>query len=201
MWNRFNRILCLVIIILSGCVYCFYTRSERIKKERDNYKGNTHSLLSDIKRIRVDSMTMAADVKVLKLTLDEYKEYRADDLETIKKMKVQIKSLQVAANHKLEVNAPIDTQLKDTVLLRDTVFEQVKMVDVNTLYLRIKGIIDNNQLTGRISLPVTLQQSVWIEYKHRFLWWKWGTKAIHQTIYSDNPHVEIKYSEYIQIIK
>jgi hypothetical protein len=50
-------------------------------------------------------------------------------------------------------------------------------------------------------LPVNLLQAVWVEPKHKFLWWRWGTKAIHQSISSDNPYVEIKYSEVMEIRK
>lgn len=201
MLNKITSLLLIIVVVLGITTYGLYVRSNRLQKERDTYKQNTYSLLSDFKRIQIDSTTMAADTKVLKLTLDEYKQYRAEDLETIKKMKAQIKSLQVAAKHELEVNAPISANLRDTLILRDTTTIKIKTIEVNTPHLQINGIIDNNQLTGRIYLPVNLHQSVWVEHKHRFLWWKWGVKAVHQTISSDNPHVQIKYSEYIQISK
>jgi hypothetical protein len=72
---------------------------------------------------------------------------------------------------------------------------------MDTPYLQLSGTIEDNRLSGKIHLPVTLQQAVWIEHKYRFLWWRWGTKAVHQTVSSDNPYVEIKYSEVIEIRK
>jgi hypothetical protein len=72
---------------------------------------------------------------------------------------------------------------------------------MDTPYLQLCGTIENNHLSGKIYLPVTLQQAIWIEPKHRFLWWRWGTKALHQTVSSDNPYVEIRYSEVIEIRK
>jgi hypothetical protein len=63
-----------------------------------------------------------------------------------------------------------------------------------------EAIITHDTLKGDIRLPVTLQQTVWVEYKRKCLFWK-KVKAIHQTISSDNPYVDIKYSEYIQIDK
>jgi hypothetical protein len=38
--------------------------------------------------------------------------------------------------------------------------------------------------------PVEVEDK-WYTYwlENRFLWWRWGVKAIHQTISSDNPHV------------
>ena len=44
-------------------------------------------LLSDLKRIQVDSATMAVDVKSLRLTVDEYKRFRAKDAGPLKREK------------------------------------------------------------------------------------------------------------------
>lgn len=55
-------------------------------------------------------------------------------------------------------------------------------------------LFDNDELE-----PVMLRQAVWVEYKG---WWFWKrVKAVHQTISSDNPYAEIRYSEYICIRK
>lgn len=36
-------------------------------------------------------------------------------------------------------------------------------------------------------------------YKHRFLWWRWGTKGYQVHHVNFNPHVDIKYDQYIMI--
>lgn len=190
--------------IIIACILSIIILSERIKTvtdERDRHKQNTNAVMSDVKRMQIDSTTMALDVRVLRLTLDEYRTYRADDLEEIKKLNVQVKSLKAVAKHNIEVNADIKAELKDTVIVRDTITRVMKAVKMETPYLKVNGIIENNQLIGNVTLPVTLHQAVWVEHKHRFLWWKWGVKAIHQTISSDNPHVQISYSEIIEIQK
>lgn len=156
-------------------------------------------MLSDLKRIQVDSTTMALDAGSLRLTLDEYKQYRAKDAAFIEKLGIEIKRLKAVAKHEIEVEADIRAEVKDTMVIRDTVVLMLKKIEMNTPYLQVNGIIDNNRLTGKIHLPVKLHQVVWIEPRHRFLWWKWGVKAVRQTISSDNPHVEITYSEMISI--
>ena len=143
---------------------------------------------------------MATDVKTLRLTVDEMERYRAEDLVKIKQMGVKIKNLKAAAKHQLEVNADIKASVRDSIVIRDTVPVIVKSVSMITPYLQLSGIIEKDSLIGKIHLPVTLRQAVWIEYKRRWLFWK-KVVAIHQTITSDNPHVEIKYSEYIIIQK
>ena len=194
-----NKYSFLIIAVLSGITISLLRSRQRLIEERDSYKSNTEALMSEVRRIQADSSTMALDIKTLTMSLDEYKRFRAEDEEKIKKLGIRIKDLEATAKHNVEVDAPIDAEIKDSVMIRDTVPVFLKAVRMDTPYLKINGIIENDRLTGKINLPVTLNQAFWIEYKHKFLWWRWKVKAIHQTISSDNPYVEIKYSEYIKI--
>ena len=189
----------MIIAVLSGITISLLRSRQRLIEEKDSYKSNTEALMSEVRRIQADSSTMALDIKTLTMSLDEYKRFRAEDEEKIKKLGIRIKDLEATAKHNVEVDAPIDAEIKDSVMIRDTVPVFLKAVRMDTPYLKINGIIENDRLTGKINLPVTLNQAFWIEYKHKFLWWRWKAKAIHQTISSDNPYVEIKYSEYIKI--
>ena len=194
-----NKYTFLIIAVLSGITISLLRSRQRLIEEKDSYKSNTEALMSEVRRIQADSSTMALDIKTLTMSLDEYKRFRAEDEEKIKKLGIRIKDLEATAKHNVEVDAPIDAEIKDSVMIRDTVPVFLKAVKMDTPYLKINGIIENDRLTGKINLPVTLNQAFWIEYKHKFLWWRWKVKAIHQTISSDNPYVEIKYSEYIKI--
>ncbi len=194
-----NKYSFLIIAVLSGITISLLRSHQRLIEEKDSYKSNTEALMSEVRRIQADSSTMALDIKTLTMSLDEYKRFRAEDEEKIKKLGIRIKDLEATAKHNVEVDAPIDAEIKDSVMIRDTVPVFLKAVRMDTPYLKINGIIENDRLTGKINLPVTLNQAFWIEYKHKFLWWRWKVKAIHQTISSDNPYVEIKYSEYIKI--
>jgi hypothetical protein len=192
----------LALVFLTGvAAFFFYRNGKRLEAERNTYRHNTDALLSQVSRMQVDSATTAVDVKTLSLTINEYELYRARDLAKIRQMDVELRNLKMAAKHELSVNAPVETELRDSVIVRDTVVIPVKTVEMNTPYLQVSGVIENNRLAGNIRLPVTLHQAVWIEPKHRFLWCRWGVKAVHQTVSSDNPYVEIKYSEAIEIRK
>ena len=198
--NKIKLIGIIAFLLLVVTVGIQQRRIVSIRQERDRYQQNSEALLSDMKQWRVDSTSMATDVKSLRLTVDEFKRYRADDLAKIKQMGVKIKNLEAAAKHYLEVNAEITAQIKDSVVIRDTVPVLVKSVSMVTPHIQLSGIIERDSLIGKIHLPVTLRQAVWIESKRRLLFWK-KVVAVHQTITSDNPHVEIKYSEYITIQK
>ena len=199
--NLIYKILISLVLTLSIATGILYIYAKSLKEEKERYQSNTNALLSDLKRLQIDSTTNAVDVKVLKLTIDEYKQYRAKDSELIGKLKIKIKDLQSISKHNLEIDAPIDAGVKDTLILRDTILMRMQAVRMSTPHLQISGIIENNRLRGNIHLPVNIHQTMWIEYKHRFLWFRWGTKTIHQTIMTDNPHVKINYSEVIEIRK
>ena len=189
-----SKYLIVAILLLSGIVYIQYRRNVHLVGERDRYRANNTALLSDMRRMRIDSTTLAVDVEGLRLTVDEYKRFRAQDAETIKKLGVKIKNLEAAAKHQLEVGGPIDAVVKDTVIIRDTVPLLRQKVEMITPHIQLTGMIEDSRLKGQIRVPVTLNQAIWVEYKG---WWFWKrVKAIHQSISSNNPYVEIQYSEY-----
>ena len=198
--SKFSQILLVIILLLGGVVFMQFKHAAKLSDERDRYKQNNTALLSDIERIKVDSTTMAVDAKALRLTIDEYESFRAADAEKIRQMGIKIKNLQAVAKHNLEVAAPINAVIRDTVFIRDTVQVVQQKVEMASPHIQLDAVIDNDSLKGDIRLPVSLQQKVWVEYKRKCLFWK-KVKAIHQTISSDNHYVDIKYSEYIQIDK
>lgn len=198
--NRRTGVLLVVIPALAGMVWLQQRKVVRLKEERDRHEQNSDALLSDLKRWQVDSATMATDVKTLRLSMDELERYRADDLAKIKQMGVKIKNLEAAAKHQIEVDAPIHATVRDSVVIRDSVVVRVQAVSMMNPFIQLHGVIERDSLIGSVHLPVTLRQAVWIEYKRRWLFWK-KVKAVHQVITTDNPYVEVKYSEYIHIQK
>ncbi len=105
MMSKFSKILLAIILLLGGVVFLQYRQAVKLSLERDRYKLNNTALLSDVKRMQVDSTRMAVDTKALRLTIDEYEEYRAKDAETIRQLGFKIKNLEAAARHQLEVQA------------------------------------------------------------------------------------------------
>lgn len=197
--NRLNKTLLITVLLLGGILWLQHRRTIRLTEERDRFRMNNTALLSEVKRMRIDSATMAVDAKALKLTIDEYKEFRVEDAETIRRLGVKIRNLEAAARHEVEVKAPIDAAIRDTLIVRDTIPLLRQKVEMITPHIQLTGLIENKRLKGDIKVPVTLNQAIWVEYKG---WWFWKrAKAVHQLISSDNPYVEIRYSEYIKIDK
>lgn len=193
-----NRFLLVAVALLLGVCALMWRHTGKITRERDRYRQNSEALLSDMERIRIDSNRMAVDVKTLRLSVSEFERYRAEDARLIKKMGIRIRNLEAATQHRLSVEVDITSPVKDSVIVRDTVFVPVKTVEVVNPHIEFRGMIVDSVLRAKVRVPVTLNQVVWVEYKRRWIFWK-RIKAIHQTIVSDNPYVQIEYSDYIKI--
>lgn len=187
------------MVLAVAVIITMWRYAVKATHERDRYRQNTEALLTDMKRIQVDSTRMAVDVRTLRLTVSEYEKYRAQDAALIKRLGIRVRDLEAAARHQLLVQAPIVAPVRDSVIARDTVFVSVKSVEMKNPHIDFRGIIEDSVLKADVRIPVTLNQAVFVEYKHKFLWWRWKVKGVRQTIASDNPYVEIEYSEYIKI--
>ena len=84
--NRLDKTLLITVLLLGGILWLQHRWTIRLTEERDRFRMNSTALLSDVKRMRTDSATMALDAKALRLTIDEYEEFRAEDAETIRRL-------------------------------------------------------------------------------------------------------------------
>lgn len=203
--NRQMKILkksyCLAVIIgvLCGMIFFQYNALKQAKEERDIYKNNTYGLLAQIDTLHNDSAIQAYQVQTLGLNVEEYKRYRADDLNTINALKLKLKNVSAVSKQEMEVQAAINVPIKtDTIIQNDTIYP-VKTVRLHNDHISFDGNIRGDSLTADINVPVTLTQIIHKVPKHKFLWWSWGCKAVKQVIVTDNPYLNIKYSEYIEL--
>lgn len=196
--SRSSLIIIFALLAMGGTIWIQQKRIEVIKDERDRQISNNEVLQSEIKRWQIDSTTMAVDAKSLRFTIDELERYRAKDLTKIEQMGVMIRNLEAAAKHRLEIEAILQAPVLDTIVIREYEPVVAQSIKVETPHISLDGLIEDNTFTGTVKMPVILRQAVWIEYKRYWLFWK-KPIAVHQTVTSDNPYAQIRYSEYINI--
>lgn len=182
---------------MAAIIYYQHDTLQEVKKDRDTYQNNTYGLLNDIEELRKDSLEQAYQIQSLSFTVDEYKTYRAEDLNTIKSLKLKLKHVQSVSQQSLEVNVPIETPLVREHA--DSVLKPITSVRLVNPHISFNGTIQNDSLIAKIQVPIQLTQIVHKVPKHKFLWWSWGCKGIKQIIVTNNPYVNLKYSEYIEI--
>ena len=192
-----NRGMLLVIVTLACILSITISNFKHVQQERDVYRENVQTLLDSLREMRIDSTRTAYTVGRLRLEKDEFEKRYREDAETIKKLNLRIKDLQSVSKVGIEVEAPIQAPLK-----RQT----IEPLDIQPIVLSyfdahrtVNLIVNRDSISGYVRMNANLSQYVYLIYKHRFLWWRWGVKGIRQTIVSDNPYVKIGYNEYIEI--
>lgn len=130
------------------------------------------------------------------------KPLRAADAEQIRRLGIRLRRLDAAAKAVAVTDAEIRTPLRDTVVVRihDTlpVRDTVRMFRWRDPWISVEGRIGRDSAACRIRSVDTLRQAVH-RIPRRFLFIRWGTKALRQEIVSTNPHTRIVYAEYVKI--
>ena len=103
-----------------------------------------------------------------------------------------------------------DLQMKISQVVSD---QRVSMVTSDTVKTnRLNSVFSYNDAWLSLRLDTadsiltyrardSLQCIVAREYKHRFLWWRWGTKGYNVKVLNFNPHSTILYNSLIQVNK
>ena len=167
-------------------------------KENARLENNNFALIESVKTYRTKADESAASVQVLRLKVGEYEELRAADAERIRKLKIKLKRLESASKSVTKMAVDITVPLRDTVILRDTLrlHDTVRLFRWRDSWVTVDGVIDNNSVSCSVSSIDTLHQIIH-RIPRRFLFFRYGTKAIRQEIVSSNPHTEVVYSEVV----
>ena len=148
------------------------------------------------RRLVENQTALAADVTRYRTPL------RAADAEQIRRLGIRLRRLEAAAKAVAVTDAEIRTPLRDTVVVRihDTlpVRDTVRMFRWRDPWISVEGRIGRDSAACRIRSVDTLRQAVH-RIPRRFLFIRWGTKALRQEIVSTNPHTRIVYAEYVKI--
>jgi len=181
--------------VLATALLFFTCRHYRAENRR--LVENQTALTADVTRYRTRLGAEAASVQALRLRCEEFETLRAADAEQIR-----LRRLEAAAKAVAVTDAEIRTPLRDTVVVRihDTlpVRDTVRMFRWRDPWISVEGCIGRDSAACRIRSVDTLRQAVH-RIPRRFLFIRWGTKALRQEIVSTNPHTRIVYAEYVKI--
>lgn len=202
----------LIYAVVATALFAFTYR--RYRAENRRLAQNQTALASEIAHYRTRSGAEAASVQVLRLRCAEFESLRAADAAEIRRLGIKIRRLEAAAKAvavtALEVRAP----LGDTLVIRphDTlvtaegpsgqnpalVQDTVRLFRWRDPWVTVEGRIGRDSVVCRIRSVDTLRQVVH-RIPRRFLFIRWGTKALRQEIVSTNPHTRIVHAEYVKI--
>ena len=166
----------------------------RSRQEIRRLEQNQEALLGDMTLYKTRSERSAASVAVLELRVDELRRLRADDAREIRSLRVRLNRAESFAKSVTETHSSASVVLRDTVIVRDT----VKLFDADMGHTTVRGRVAHDSLYVDIEQRDTIFQVVH-RVPRKFLFFRFGTKAIHQDVWTSNPATKIVYTQYIEL--
>lgn len=166
--------------------------------ENMRLRNNQYSLLQGVTLYRTKANESAARVVALELSVAEFKEYRARDAEIIRSLGLRLRRAESYAVSATESRYDATVTLRDTIIVRDTVRDTVRLFSDGDAWSNIAGSVHGDSLSYSLRSVDTLRQVVH-RVPRKFLFFRYGTKGIRQEIWSSNPHTELVYTEYVEL--
>lgn len=192
-------VITLAILLVGVITYDLFL-IKSLKDSNVQLISNQKILLDSIQSYIVSDSLNAAKVGILKLSLDEYKKYRAEDTKLISRLKVKLSNASKVISTKVRAEYKIKTEVKDSII-QDTL--QLACFDYRSKWTDISGCINRDTIELQVINRESLKIVETIQYK-RFLGFLWKTNKIKsQTVdvVSENPNTQIVDIECVQIAK
>lgn len=194
-----------IAVVMAAILVLIFAQAARIQKltgERNRYKGNTETLLSDVEKYKINDSLNAARVQSLELSIKEYERFRADDAELIRSLKAKNRDLAAVNKTQSETIIELSAVPRDTVLIvRDSIRIPAVSVHCGDAWFDFDGLLTKEQFTGSLRNRDSLLVAETVKYK-RFLGFLWKTKRIDDRqldVVSKNPYTTILGVEHIVI--
>jgi hypothetical protein len=191
----------IVIIVSSLIAMSVSIKSCRnLKQENKRLESNQDALIEDITFYKTKDSLNVASVKQLELTNAEFKKYSSDLAAEAEKLKLKVKNIQSVSRTSTITLYDIEPEWRDSIIYRDGRIDTIRYVSYKDDYLSFYLCAEDSITKSKIEINDTIIQFVH-RVPHKFWFFKWGTKAIRQDIFSKNPNTKINYTEYIVLKK
>lgn len=187
-----NIVLVISVLVLSSSL-------NNAKEEKKRLTNNQESLLSDIQYYKTESGKNAASVQKLELTKSELEKHCIDLTQTVEDLGIKVKRLQSVANTITKTEVEIQTVVRDSIVYRDRPVN-LKIINWKDPWISLDGVLDGKNFSAKIESMDTLSH-VAHRVPKKFLFFRFGTKAVRLEVVNKNPHSQIIYTEYIELKK
>lgn len=171
-------------------------RLHHMSAEQERLERNQRALLSKVETYKTRADEWAATAEVLELKLSELRQARREDAKRIKELGIRLREVESYARSVTQKRGGATLPLRDTVIIRDT----VKIFSSERGHTELSGMVRNDSITYHFTSTDTIYQVV-RRVPRRFLFFRYGTKAIHQDVWTSNPTTKVIYTEYIELEK
>ena len=185
------QILAAMLIVTMVAFIRSAYQNGKLQADPDRQTENVGSLTYDIQYGNLDDSLSVAKNTALQAKCDELKQLHLADTKLIRELKVKLKD--VKSIHTASSSTADTVRIEPVPNTADSVFSyQDKWLSLHIdIPARLCQYISRDSLTTIVSRT----------YKHKFLWWRWGTKGYQVQIVNFNPHSRINYSRYVEVVK
>ena len=179
--NKFFVICIIILFILLAAVTRLYNVT---LKEKERFEANQTTLMTSLNNFKFRDSLNAVENGRLKLNLSELKELREADFKLIKELKLRPKDVETITKVKVVTRDSIIFQLKDSC------------INYESEWTKVSGCIGD---TLSIETSDSIAFIAHKEYKHKFLFFRWGLERAKVKIINFNPRSSIKSPEWIDL--
>lgn len=193
-----KKYVILIIVGLLVTTFALWSKCNSLKSENERLSANNTALMDKATYFETEAGKSAASVQKLELTYSELERNYQHVCQTADELNIKVKRLQAAATTATQTEVKVVTQIRDSIVYRDNVLDSLKVFNWSDAWVDVAG-----EIKGRdVSLDVVSNDTI-VQVIHRvpkkFLFFKWGCKAIRQEVISTNPHTKITFTEYIEL--
>lgn len=194
-----KKFLFYTVLILTATIAVLLAAISDLRREKHRLQRNQDALLADVEYYQTEAGKYAASVQALELEKSELRESRDDLVKTVADLNIKLRRVEAIAQAATKTNVEIRAEIRDSIVYRDTSQLRLPSINWSDAWVRVSGIITpDRHVKLQIESTDTLTQIVH-RVPRRFLFFRWGTKAIRQEITTSNPHTHIVYAEYIEL--
>ena len=179
--NKFFITCIIILFILLAAVTRLYTVT---LKEKERIEANQTTLMTSLNNFKFRDSLNAVENGRLKLNLSELKELREADFKLIKELKLRPKDVETITKVKVVTRDSIIFQLKDSC------------INYESEWTKVSGCIGD---TLSIETSDSIAFIAHKEYKHKFLFFRWGLERAKVKIINFNPRGSVKSPEWIDL--
>ena len=189
----FNLSIAVAILAMVGYIYFLTDRLEKTKSEKSRFEQNVKTLNSQIDYyVTLDSQSVAT-IAALAYSVDEYKAFNSKNMETIAKLEKSLKTAKNTTN----VVTVTETKIVEKLVKNDS----TTCFDYQSEFDSISGCFDSVNIAINAIHVERLFLIVNTDFKHKFLFFKWGDKITSITGTSENKNTKITELKYQEIKK
>lgn len=198
--TRYAKYIALLMVV-AGMLLMQQHTIHKLQGQNDSLSQSKSALLDSVHHYKSSEGLNAAEMAAVRLSVDELRKYREQDLKLIETLKTKGRDIEHYVTVNTHTHDTIMTVLRDSIIRRDTIMEPVRAINLDKRWYSIHGYIVADTLIGALSTRSSLKIVETVKYK-RFLGFLWKTHKIKNRkvdVVSLNPNETIENVDFVII--